>query len=474
MSSSNASSFSILTRENVEGVRGAALRTLERVGVIIADPVVRDLLHGAGAMVSADRVRLPERLVVDALAKAPQVVKFYNRDEQVLSSSDDCFYHGPAPSAVAVLESNGKRRTSVYCDVADLTRLADALPGINFVSPPAIAQDCPEVYSGLLTAEATFCNTLKFCLAFALNWGEAQAWLAMAEHVLGSSSSLAERPIIGFAVSPISPLVLAKETSDILVGAAGRGVPLVTVPGGMAGATSPYTLAGTLVVEHAEALLAITIAQLVRPGTPCVLGLATAVMDMASGNISLGMVERTLILNAVTPLAHAWNLPGYAPVGLTDSFALDQQAGAEKMLSFLTHALSGLEFGSGVGRYEGGLSTSYEGMLLDHEQLQATRRYMRGIRVDEETLAEEVIAMVGPAGDFLSDAHTLKFLHSPEFLSSRLFNRRARHNGGQLASALASERVGEILSTHTSPVREAEQVELRAIVAEHVARISSR
>ena len=205
----------------------------------------------------------------------------------------------------------------------------------------------------------------------------------MAERAAGTPASLAESPTVGFAISPISPLVLAKETCAILVGAAERGMPIVTVPGGMAGATSPYTIAGTLVVEHAEALLVITIAQLVRPGTPCVLGLATAVMDMASGNISLGTAERTLILNAVAPLAHVWGLPSYAPVGLTDSFVLDAQAGAEKMLSFVTHFMSGVEFSGGVGRYEGGLSTSFEGILLDHELLQMVRRHMRGIRVDE-------------------------------------------------------------------------------------------
>jgi trimethylamine--corrinoid protein Co-methyltransferase len=469
MRSPKVNEFSVLTRDGVEAIRGAALRTLERVGVMVADPAVRDLLHAAGASVSEDRVRIPEKLVIDALAKAPPDVKFYSRDGDAISSTDCYAYHGPAPSAVAVLEHDGGRHTSTYRDVADLTRLADALPGIDFISPPAIVQDCPGAQSGLLTAEATLCNTQKFCLAFALNWSEAQVWLALADHVLGPSASLAERPIIGFAISPISPLVLAKETSDILVGAAERGVPMVTVPGGMAGATSPYTIAGTLVVEHAEALLAITIAQIVRPGTPCVLGLATAVMDMASGNISLGMAERTLILNAVTPLAHAWGLPGYAPVGLTDSFTLDEQAGAEKMLSFITHLMSGLEFGSGVGRYEGGLSASYEGMLLDHELLQSARRHIRGIRVDEETLAEDVIARVGPAGDFLSEAHTLQFLRSKEFVPSPLFNRRAQNNGGRTASELAHERVNEILSTHSSPVPETRQADFKAIVAEHLA-----
>lgn len=462
--------LSILPPDAIEAIRGTALRTLERVGVMVADPAVCDLLGAAGARVSGDRVKIPEKLAVDALAKAPSEVKFYSRDGQFISSTDRYPYHGPAPSAVAVLEEDGGRHTSTYRDVADLTRLADALPGIDFISPPVIAQDCPAAHSGLLTAEATFCNTQKFCLAFALNWDEAQAWIAMAEHALGTCASLAEHPIIGFAISPISPLVLAKGTSDILIGAAERGVPIVTVPGGMAGATSPYTIAGTLVVEHAEALLAITIAQLVRPGTPCVLGLATAVMDMASGNISLGMPERTLILNAVTPLAHAWGLPGYAPVGLTDSFALDEQAGAEKMLSFITHLMAGLAFGSGVGRYEGGLSASYEGMLLDHELLQLARRHIRGIRVDEETLAEEVIAKVGPGGDFLSEAHTLQFLRSEEFVPSHLFNRRAQNNGGRPASQLAHERVNEILSTHPSPVPETQSAEFAAIVAEHMAR----
>ena len=471
MTFSKAEHFSVLSPDGVDAIRSAALRTLERVGVVVVDSAVRDLLADAGASISGDRVRLPNWLVVDSLAKAPSEVVFYNRSGQAISSNAGYPRHGPAPSAVAVLEYGGGRHTSTYRDVTELTRLADALPGIDFISPPAIAQDCPQAHSGVLTAEATFCSTQKFCLAFALSWSEAQAWLAMAEHAAGSSANLAKRPILGFAISPISPLVLAKGTSDILVGAASQGVPIVTVPGGMAGATCPYTIAGALVVEHAEALLAIAIAQLVRPGTPCVLGLATAVMDMASGNISLGTGERTLILNAVAPLACAWGLPGYAPVGLTDSFSLDEQAGAEKMLSFITHYMSGLEFGSGVGRYEGGLSTSYEGMVLDHELLQLARRHIRGIRVDEDTLAEDVIANVGPAGDFLSESHTLRFLHSAEFLQCRIFNRRARLNGGRPASELAHEEVQRILSSHVPSVPEAQQMDFKSIIAERVAHL---
>ena len=142
------------------------------------------------------------------------------------------------------------------------------------------------------------------------------------------------------------------------------------------------------------------------------------------------------------------------------------------MLSFVTHLMAGLEFGSGVGRYEGGLSASFEGMLLDHELLQSARRHIRGIRVDEETLAEDVIAQVGPAGDFISEAHTLQFLRSEEFVPSPLFNRRAQNNGGRTASELAHERVNEILSTHSSSVPETQQADFKAIVAEHVASTS--
>lgn len=463
-------SLSVLSPDSVTAIQNASLRVLERLGVKVVDPGVRSLLQEAGAAVSGDIVRLPEKLVIDALSKSPPAVTFYSRDGGKISSQDGYGYHSPAPSAIAIMESGGGRRQSTFDDVVNLTRLADALPGIDFISPPAIAQDCPAAYTGVRTAEAVFCNTNKFCLAFPLNLGEAYSWLAMAESAAGSARQLQEKPTIGFAISPISPLVLAKETSDILMAGLEHGIPIVTVPGGMTGATTPYSLAGTLVVDHAEALLVVTIAQIIRPSNPCVLGLATATMDMRSGNISLGKPERTLILNAVTPLAHAWGLPGYAPAGLTDSFGLDIQAGAEKMMSLLTHLQSGLEFGAGAGRYEGGLTTSLEGLLIDHELLQMARRHMQGIRVDEDTLAEAAITRVGPAGNFLSDAHTVRHLRSDEYAPLQLFNRRPKSSGGFLVSEVAHQKAAEILAKNLSPVTEAQQVEYQQIIHERSGR----
>jgi trimethylamine---corrinoid protein Co-methyltransferase len=310
------------------------------------------------------------------------------------------------------------------------------------------------------------CNTQKFCLAFPLNLLEANAWLRMAEAAAGSTERLAQRPTIGFAISPISPLVLAQETSAILQAGIRAGIPVITVPGGMSGATNPYSLAGTLVVDHAEALLVATITQIIRPGLPFVLGLATATMDMRTGNISLGKPERTLILNAVAPLAHAWGLPGYAPAGLTDSFVVDYQAGAEKMLGMLTQLQSGLEFSAGAGRYEGGLSTSLEGLFIDHELLQMARRHLQGIRVDEETLAEEAIRRVGPAGDFLADPHTLRLLRSDEYANLPVFNRRAQNSGGAVAAVTARQKALDLLGAHQTPVEEKQQAEYRAIAGE--------
>ncbi len=457
----------VLDAAGAQAIVDAALRLLERSGLVVIDAGLRRRLERAGARVSDDRVHLPAGLVQELLASAPNQVTFHGRDGRRLSSAEGGFYHGVAPSAVAVIDEDGRRRASTYRDVADLTRLADALPGIDFISPPAIAQDCAPADTGLLTAQATFCNTARFCLVFALNRREAEAWLDLAHHAAGSWGTLVERPLLGFAISPVSPLVLPGETSDILLAVAERGLPIVTVPGGMAGATSPYTLAGTLVVELAEALVVIAVAQMVRPGTPCLLGLATAVMDMASGNVCLGSAERSLILNAVAPLARCLGLPGYAPVGLTDSFALDEQAGGEKMLSLVSQALSGLSFGSGAGRFEGGLSTSYAGLLLDHELLQTVRRFLAGIRVDEDSLAEAVTAGVGPGGNFLNHEHTLKHLRSPEFQGSRLWNRRARDNGGRPAAETAWRRVAAILEEHVSPVAEDQQAAFRQIVDDY-------
>jgi len=460
------SSFAIFSNEEAEMIRAASLRVLEKVGVRVVDPSLRDTLIKHGARRAGDCVQFPEQLIWDAVAHAPRQVRLFGRDGSSLSSGDGVHRHGTAPSALAILENDLERRPSRYEDVAGLTRLADHLEGIDFLSAPAIAQDCPQEQTGLRTAEAVFCNTMKFCLAFALDRNEAETWIGMAEAV----GALGESPVVGFAISPTSPLVLGKPTSDILMMAAQRELPIVTVPGGMAGATAPYTIAGALVLEHAEALAVVTIAQLERPGVPCVLGLASAVMDMPSGNISLGSPERTLLLNAAAPLAHMWGLPGYAPVGLSDSWDLDMQAGAEKTLSFVTNLASGLEFSSGVGRLEGGLLVSYEGLMIDHELLQMVRRYWRGMRVTRETLAEEVIARIGPGKDYLTDPHTIRFLHGEEYGRFGLANRRGKAQGGWRMKEEAHRAVQRILGGQPSRVPSDQQAEIKAFVGRLVSK----
>jgi trimethylamine--corrinoid protein Co-methyltransferase len=62
----------------------------------------------------------------------------------------------------------------------------------------------------------------------------------------------------------------------------------------------------------------------------------------------------------------------------------------------------------GAGWLEGGLTASYEKLIVDAEILQMISEVLEPIVVDEASLGLEAIAEVGPGGHFFGAAHTLE------------------------------------------------------------------
>jgi trimethylamine--corrinoid protein Co-methyltransferase len=227
--------------------------------------------------------------------------------------------------------------------------------------------------------------------------------------------------------------------------------PLAMSPEAMAGATAPATLAGLLAQQNAEILAHLTLAQLIAPGTPVLYGTVSTITDMATGNVALGSIETSLITSAVAQLARFYGIPCRSVGGATASNALDAQCMLERAGTLIPAVQAGVHFITCGGTIESSMTASHPLLVLDDALCGMALRLARGIEVNEDTLAVDLIKEVGWGGQYLDQVHTAQRCRQ-EYFFSKLLRRDTRETwekkGSKTALDLAKERVREILQKH--------------------------
>lgn len=455
-----------LSEDQVHRIHEGSLRVLAKTGIATDSPAIQDAFAGAGAHVARaeGRIRIPDDIVEAALKTAPATVVLHGRspEKDILVEGRRLYFGlGGSPTPHYRESGTGRVRVPGREDVARGAVLGDALENIHFVMSLAGAYDCPAGAHFLYEYAALVANTVKPIVYCAPGRVQAARLLEMAAAVAGGESELrAGCPVTLFAES-LSPLCLPRYCESMIEFAA-IGAPILFAPSPMMGATSPVTLAGHLVVGHAEALAGVCFAQILRPGTPVIYGPHTPVLDMGTARSTYGASEQTVARAGVAQLGRFCGLPSWGTGGGTDSKCPDAQAGAEIAMSIFINVLAGLNLTQGIGTTAGGDYGCLENALIGHEIIGMALHAVKGITVDDESLALDLIDEIGPRGDYLSDPHTLAFFRR-EMYFPRLFDRRspiAWEEAGRLATDAASApEVERILSEHSpeplsDPVRQ--------------------
>jgi trimethylamine--corrinoid protein Co-methyltransferase len=278
--------------------------------------------------------------------------------------------------------------------------------------------------------------------------------IEMASMIAGSVEKLREKPFISFITSwTVSPLRFAKETVEVLTEIVRQEMPVFLSSAPQSGATSPAALAGTLVQINAEELSGITYCQLVKPGTPVVLGYVPSVSDLRTGNYTSGSAEFGLMNAAVAQLGQFYNLPVYNSSGLTDSKIPDAQAGYEKSITGLAAALAGSNYiHHAAGFLESMLTVAYEQYVIDDDINGAIMRAVRGIEVTDETLSVDLIDQVARGKGYYLGTKQSRKLMKTEYFYPNASDRQRRdewENDGSLdMRQRARLKAQEILKTH--------------------------
>ena len=464
-------SINLLSRSEVEAIHQATLEILETSGLNVPSKTALDILHEAGANVDykSSRVTIPERIVNEAIKKAPKTIMYCARNPKydfVLDKKKTHF--GTDGYAVFITDwETGRRRKSTTEDLVRWATLADYLDMVHNFWPSIAATEVPEQMQFIYAMATSLKSMGKHVEGEAKNAREARYQIEIAAAIVGGEEELRKRPIISAVACPVAPCGYETGLLESTIEFAKAGIPVVPLAMPVAGQTGPMTIAGTLVVNNAEVLGTLVICEFANPGAPVLYAGCPSNMDLRSGKF-ICAPESELVNGALTSIAHFYDLPCEISGGASNSNTLDVQSGYERTLGVLTTSLTGPDILVCMGGLEASNTMSPELLVIDNEIIEEALRVERGFEVDSDTLAVDVIRKVGPGGHYLAEKHTITHMRTEQWVP-KITNLQTygawEEAGSKDIVAIAREKIKEILATHRpDPLPKDVQEEISAIM----------
>ncbi|HSB65310.1 MAG TPA: trimethylamine methyltransferase family protein [Anaerolineales bacterium] len=457
-----------LSDDQIHQVHEAILQVLWEVGVRIEWTPALEVYHSAGCKVDFEKrvVRIPEDILKRALNTTPASFQLHAifPENDILVNLED-IYTIAGSSALSVLDLEGKHRPASLQDLSDFTRLIDGLDQAHIMHAMVIPQDIPQVGFDRILFSTIMKNTRKHYYSQGQGGQSVLDQVEMAEIIQGSRKTVESSPVFSFVVCFNSPLVHSAERLQEMMECARFNIPVWLEPSNMMGSTAPITIAGALVEHTANSLAGLVLMQLLHPGHPCVLSIASGGFNMRSGTYVAASPEAILLHCATAQMAHFYGLPFQGGSGL-DSCLPDAQAGYERMLQAITMSLAGVNFiHLAFGMIGQLLTSSYEQAVIDNEIFTAAFELTRGIEVNKETLAVDQIKEVGPGGQFLTHPYTLHhyrhYQWQPKLTARLAWDQWQKVYGGKDIRQRANAMAQKILETHhPKSLTQAQETEL--------------
>ncbi|UCE44647.1 MAG: trimethylamine methyltransferase family protein [Methanobacteriota archaeon] len=456
--------YEVLAEDEIALIDDATMRILSTTGVTIYERQSQELLGREGVRIDKanSRVRIPERVVREALESAPSRIRLAARDpsNSIELGSGKTFYTNSATGIKVLDHLTGEVRGSVLSDIQVFAKVADALDNVHYYGPTVVAHDVKGGSHFLAETAAALENTTKHVTHEAHGTNLTRLLVRMAQVVAGGEDELRKSPVVSAGGCPVSPLQFDVENTEAMLEFAGAGMPYDVLSMAMGGGTSPITLAGQLALTNAEVLTGVVLCQLVNAGSPVIYGSVASTMDMRTGVLALGAPERAVLNAAAVQMANSYGLPSLVGAISTDGKLPGDQAMFEKAMTGLPPVLAGADVIFGPAMLSSATTYSVEQLVMDDEIAGALSRIKDGMAVDGETLALELIDRIGPGGDFIGTMHTLEHLKRdvwlPE-LADRNIAERWIGLGAKDMRAKARERVQHILHKHTVKPLDREQ-----------------
>jgi trimethylamine--corrinoid protein Co-methyltransferase len=447
----------VISEDQVEAIHQAALKLLATQGMRVLNGRALDLFRAAGARVDGQMVYPEPGLIEELLTTVPKTFRIAarNRAKDLRFGGNDMVFASVGGPAY-VMDLDRGRRDGTLQDMQDFLRLCQSLNVVQQESGgPLEPMDLPAAtrHLDLYLSQCTLLD--KSWQLNALGRERTMDGIEMAAILMGwSLDDLARQPMMMGVINTNSPRQLDDPMSQGLIALAEHGQVAIVTPFTLAGAMAPVSLAGALVLQHAEAMFGVALTQIVRPGVPVMYGGFTSNVDMKTGAPAFGTPEYAKAAQASGQLARRIGVP-FRSSNTTAANALDAQAAYESMMSLWGCLMGGAHLViHGAGWMHGGLTASFEKLVLDAELLGMMQSYFQPISVSEEALSLDAIAEAGVGGHFFGTAQTMAQYETafhPPMLSNWDSYPNWQAKGAQEAPARANRIWKDLLATSEEP-----------------------
>ena len=454
----------VLSEAEIEKLHERTLDLFEDPGVRITHEGVLRKLRAAGARVNeaGGEVRFPREMVEELRRQAPPVIRMTGLNGKVLEVGGANRYYLSLITDPYIIDYEKGPRPPVLEDVRRHTIIGESLDRVSAMMRMQYpVADLPESEGYLKTMEVFLCHCTKHVPIYCASVENAWEWIGAGEIIAGAND-LKKTPLMSMAVAVTSPLQIQQMNAEMLEIALDYNFPILSTVCPMAGTTSPYTVAGTMLLANVESLLAVIVAQALKPGHPVFFGGGPSVTDLRNGHDLYYKAEKMIFKTASKQMGEFYNLPTAGEAAGTMTWRYDPQNGAEGMLYLLAAVAGGQNLISGLGSCHNAVGMSAEEIIIQCGMVDMAEYLAQGVSLSDHELGVESIRAIGPGGNFLMDELTLEFMRGGQFFDTPYLDLAGGCTDSAGIVATAHETAEAIISNYTPTVPETLQEELRA------------
>ena len=428
--------WQLIDEDEMQRLDEAALRLLSRTGAVIRHDATLARLEAAGCTVEREsgRCRFPEKLIRDVLAHfgRPQ-----DNDSTGAANWNPALHTGHGGSFPHFLEwPDCRRRLATRQDVADMAKMAHVLPEFGSVGQ---VLTCAEVDSRIEpvwnAVERMSLTDKPIGGGEVLHHENIKHLVRLGELETGVPGDTSLLATCNFSVAP---LIFGRRMLDCAIEKAKFRCP--HVPGTMpiSGISAPVTLAGTVAVCLAELIVGWVIGYLLDPDLSVGGIVASGSLDMRTLRACFGSPEAHLQDTATAQVCRRlYGIRVHVALGYVDCKTPGIEATYEKLLPLVAAPFLGEGAGISPGLLSAGQDYSPVQHLLDLDMLGGWQRFNAGLKVDDDTLALDLVdaAAHRQRPTFLDSEHTARHYASeqwyPRWLDRQIWQGDRNESGAE-------------------------------------------